>query len=116
MRYYYKVFIFVFIFKIIIFNQAFNAVDVILSPTTPDIAFEIGSKSKDPIEMYKQDIYTIPANLAGLPGISIPCGLHKGLPMGLQLISNKLEESTILRAAHNFQQSTDWHLNKPGLN
>ena len=98
------------------FNQAFNAVDVILSPTTPDIAFEIGSKSKDPIEMYKQDIYTIPANLAGLPGISIPCGLHKGLPMGLQLISNKLEESTILRAAHNFQQSTDWHLNKPGLN
>ena len=98
------------------FNQAFNAVDVILSPTTPDIAFKLGSKSKDPIEMYKQDIYTIPANLAGLPGISIPCGLHKGLPMGLQLISNKLEESTILRAAHNFQQSTDWHLNKPGLN
>ena len=95
------------------FSKAFESVDIILTPTTPDVAFKIGSKSQDPTEMYKQDIYTIPANLVGLPGISIPCGLHEDLPIGLQLISNQLDEGTILKAAHNFQQTTKWHLNKP---
>ena len=95
------------------FSKAFESVDIILTPTTPDVAFKIGSKSQDPTEMYKQDIYTIPANLAGLPGISNPCGLHEDLPIGLQLISNQLDEETILKAAHNFQQTTKWHLNKP---
>tara|TARA_B100001179_G_scaffold158896_1_gene116265 strand:+ start:1542 stop:3017 length:1476 start_codon:yes stop_codon:yes gene_type:complete len=97
------------------FSRAFESVDLILSPTTPDIAFEIGSKSEDPVEMYKQDIFTIPANLVGLPGISIPCGMHNNLPIGLQLMSNQLQESTILRAAHYFQQLTDWHSKCPSI-
>jgi len=97
------------------FSRAFESIDLILSPTTPDIAFKIGSKSEDPVEMYKQDIFTIPANLVGLPGISIPCGMHNNLPIGLQLMSNQLQESTILRAAHYFQQVTNWHSKCPSI-
>ena len=81
----------------------------ILSPTAPDTSFEIGTKTSDPVEMYLQDIFTIPANLAGLPGISLPCGTHNNLPLGLQLVSNTLEEGILLRAAHHFQLNTEWH-------
>ena len=80
-----------------------------------DTSFKIGVKTSDPVEMYLQDTFTIPANLAGLPGISVPCGTHNELPLGLQLISNALEESTLLRAAHNFQLNTEWHKTWPSL-
>ncbi|MBE19589.1 MAG: Asp-tRNA(Asn)/Glu-tRNA(Gln) amidotransferase GatCAB subunit A [Gammaproteobacteria bacterium] len=97
------------------FKKAFKDVDLILSPTAPDTAFSLGEKSTDPVEMYKQDIFTIPANLAGLPGISIPCGINDGLPLGLQLVSNNIEESKLLRASHQFQLNTDWHLAWPEM-
>ncbi len=95
------------------FSEAFKSVDLILSPTTPDTSFKTGEKSDDPIEMYLQDIFTIPANLAGLPGISFPCGSHNGLPLGVQLVANSLKEAQLLRAAHQFQNVTDWHKKLP---
>ena len=95
------------------FQEAFNSVDVILSPTTPGTSFKTGEKTNDPIEMYLQDIFTIPANLAGLPGISFPCGSHKDLPLGLQLVGNSLQEGKLLMAAHHFQKITNWHKNMP---
>ena len=95
------------------FQEAFNSVDVILSPTTPGTSFKAGEKTNDPIEMYLQDIFTIPANLAGLPGISFPCGSHKDLPLGLQLVGNSLQEGKLLMAAHHFQKITNWHKNMP---
>ena len=95
------------------FQEAFNSVDVILSPTTPGTSFKAGEKTNDPIEMYLQDIFTIPANLAGLPGISFPCGSHKNLPLGLQLVGNSLQEGKLLMAAHHFQKTTNWHKKMP---
>ena len=97
------------------FSEAFKSVDVILSPTTPGTSFKSGEKTHDPIEMYLQDIFTIPANLAGLPGLSIPCGEHNGLPLGMQLVGNSLEESKILRFAHSYQTNTDWHKKMPNI-
>ena len=97
------------------FSNAFKSVDFILSPTAPDTAFSLGDKTSDPVEMYKQDIFTIPANLAGLPGISFPCGEHQGLPLGLQLVANNLNESKLLRMAHYFQLNTDWHETWPEI-
>ena len=93
--------------------KAFEQVDVILCPTTPEIAFKRGEKTGDPVSMYLQDIYTLSLNLAGLPGMSIPAGFSQSMPVGLQLISNYFEESRILNAAHKFQQATDWHLQAP---
>lgn len=93
--------------------RAFEQVDVILCPTTPEIAFKRGEKTDDPINMYLQDIYTLSLNLAGLPGMSIPAGFSQTMPVGLQLIGNYFEESRILNAAHKFQQTTDWHLHAP---
>jgi aspartyl-tRNA(Asn)/glutamyl-tRNA(Gln) amidotransferase subunit A len=82
------------------FQQAFAAVDVLLTPTTPNAAFRIGEKMDDPIQMYLNDVFTVPANLAGLPGISVPAGLSRdGLPLGLQLIGRPFDEATVLRAA-----------------
>ena len=95
------------------FNRAFAEVDLIAGPTTPTPAFSIGQKVGDPIEMYLNDIYTIGANLAGLPAISIPCGFVNGLPVGLQLIAPHLAEGRLLKAAHHFQLETDWHLQMP---
>ena len=95
------------------FSEAFKAVDVILSPTTPGTSFKAGEKSDDPIEMYLQDIFTIPANLAGLPGISIPCGENSGLPLGMQLVGNSLQEDKLLQFAHSYQMNTDWHKKMP---
>ncbi len=95
------------------FDSAFKNVDIIMSPTTRGAAFEAGSKGDDPIQMYLEDLFTIPANLAGLPAISIPNGMVDNKPIGLQLIGNFLDESRLLQAAHNFQISTDWHLKTP---
>ena len=97
------------------FAEAFKKVDVILSPTTPGTAFKSGEKTSDPVEMYLQDIFTIPANLAGLPALSIPCGEHEGLPLGLQLVGNSLQESTLLQFAQAFQSNTDWHKKLPNI-
>ena len=95
------------------FDSAFKNVDIIMSPTTRGAAFEVGSKGDDPIQMYLEDLFTIPANLAGLPAMSIPNGMVDNKPIGLQLIGNFLDESKLLQAAHNFQISTDWHLKTP---
>jgi len=95
------------------FKQAFEQVDVILGPSSPEVAFAKGSKGDDPVSMYLSDIYTIGVNLAGLPGMSVPAGMLDGLPVGMQLIGNYLQEARLLNLAHRFQQSTDWHQRKP---
>ncbi len=95
------------------YDEAFKSVDIILGPTTPSPAFKFGAKTTDPVAMYLEDIYTISANLAGLPGISLPCGLVDGKPVGLQLISNAFTEARLLNVAHQFQQHTDHHLQPP---
>jgi aspartyl-tRNA(Asn)/glutamyl-tRNA(Gln) amidotransferase subunit A len=95
------------------FARAFETVDVIMSPTTPSTAFKIGEKSNDPVAMYLSDIYTIAVNLAGLPGMSIPCGFVNGLPVGMQLIGKAFDEKTILHLAHQYQMNTDWHNKEP---
>lgn len=91
------------------FRKAFEKVDVIAGPTTPSPAFKLGDKVDDPIKMYLNDIYTIGANLAGLPAISVPCGFVDALPVGLHLVGPHFEEATLLRIAHQYQQHTDWH-------
>ncbi|MGA8049383.1 MAG: Asp-tRNA(Asn)/Glu-tRNA(Gln) amidotransferase subunit GatA [Burkholderiales bacterium] len=97
------------------FVTAFKKCDVILGPTTPSTAFPIGAKVDDPVQMYLNDIFTIPAPLAGLPGLSIPCGFDgKGLPVGLQLMGDYFSEARLLGVAHRYQQATDWHLRVPG--
>ena len=95
------------------FDNAFKEVDVIVSPTTRGPAFAAGSKSGDPIQMYLEDLFTIPANLAGLPAMSIPSGFENNMPLGLQIIGNHLDESTILQVGHNFQVNTDFHNQNP---
>ena len=95
------------------FVAAFNDCDVILGPTAPSTAFRIGEKSSDPVQMYLSDIYTIAVNLAGLPGMALPCGFADGLPVGLQLIGNYFAEARLLNVAHRFQQATDWHTQQP---
>ena len=94
------------------FNKAFEKYDVILTPTSPTVSFDIGSKSNNPLEMYLSDICTVSVNIAGLPGISIPCGVNKeGMPIGMQLIGNKFCEETILNAAYTFEQATKFREN-----
>jgi len=95
------------------FVSAFEKVDIIMSPTTRGTAFKAGSMGSDPIQMYLEDLFTIPANLAGLPAMSVPNGIVDNKPLGMQLIGNFLEESKILQVAHSFQSSTDWHLKTP---
>ena len=95
------------------FAAAFRDVDLIAGPTTPAPAFGIGQKTSDPIEMYMNDIYTIGANLAGLPAMSVPCGFVRNLPVGLQLVAPPLAEARLLKAAHHFQLATDWHARVP---
>jgi len=95
------------------FKRAFADVDVIAGPTTPTPAFKLGEKVDDPITMYLNDIYTIGANLAGLPAISVPCGLVNQLPVGLHLVAAHFAEETLLRCSHQYQQQTDWHLACP---
>ncbi len=96
------------------FAAAFRDCDVIMGPTTPTTAFALGSKMDDPVQMYLNDIYTIPAPLAGLPALSIPCGFDaKGLPVGLQLTGDYFSEARLLGIAHRYQQASDWHLRLP---
>ena len=96
------------------FTEAFARCDLIMGPTSPSTAFTLGAKSDDPVQMYLNDIFTIPAPLAGLPGLSIPCGFDgKGLPVGLQIMGNYFAEAKMLGAAHRYQQATDWHLRAP---
>ena len=97
------------------FTTAFKNVDAILAPTTPTPAFGIGEKAVNPIEMYLSDIYTIATNLAGLPGLSMPAGFSNNLPVGVQLIGNHFDEARILNIAHRFQQTSDWHKQKPSI-
>ncbi len=97
------------------FAAAFADVDVIMGPTTPTPAFGLGDKVDDPVTMYLNDIYTIGANLAGLPALSVPCGMVDGLPVGLQMIGPALSEATLLRAAHQYQQVTEWHQLTPAI-
>ena len=88
------------------FVEAFKTVDLILTPTTPNAAFKLGEMTADPLKMYLQDICTVPVNIAGLPGISVPCGVtHDKLPLGFQLIGKALDEATILRAAFTCEQN-----------
>ena len=96
------------------FAEAFKVCDVILGPTAPGTAFKLGEKSDDPVEMYLNDLYTIPANLAGLPGMSLPCGFDsQNLPIGLQLVGNYFSEAKMLNIAHQYQRATDWHIRRP---
>lgn len=95
------------------FAEAFKEVDLIAGPVTPTPAFKRGEKTTDPVAMYLEDIFTIALNLAGLPGMSVPCGMVNNLPVGLQLIGNYFDEARLLNAAHQFQQVTDWHQQKP---
>ncbi len=98
------------------FDRAFAECDAILGPTTPTAAFTIGEKVEDPLAMYLSDIYTISANLAGLPGISVPCGLTAaGLPVGLQILAPAFEEEKLLRIARMYEQATDWHTRRPAM-
>jgi aspartyl-tRNA(Asn)/glutamyl-tRNA(Gln) amidotransferase subunit A len=96
------------------FASAFARCDVILGPASPTTAFEIGAKAEDPVQMYLGDIFTIPASLAGLPALSVPCGFDAaGLPVGLQLMGNYFSEARLLGVAHRYQQAADWHLRVP---
>jgi aspartyl-tRNA(Asn)/glutamyl-tRNA(Gln) amidotransferase subunit A len=98
------------------FDLAFEQVDVIACPVAPTTAFRIGEKTDDPLSMYLSDIFTLSVNLAGICGLSLPCGFdHKGLPIGLQLIGGAFREETILRVAFAYEQATDWHLRKPAI-
>src|SRR5579883_1696822 len=98
------------------FDAAFREVDVLLGPISPTPAFKLGERTANPLSMYLSDIYTITANLAGIPGLSIPCGLTRdNLPIGLQLLAAPFAEETLLRAARVFERATDWHLRRPGL-
>ena len=95
------------------FDEALKRFDVIVCPTTPTTAFKIGEKSNNPLEMYLEDVFTLPVNLAGLPGAVVPCGYADGLPVGLQIIGRALDEATVLRVAHAYEQATTWHLKRP---
>ncbi|EIT69267.1 MULTISPECIES: Asp-tRNA(Asn)/Glu-tRNA(Gln) amidotransferase subunit GatA [Hydrocarboniphaga] len=95
------------------FRRAFESVDLVLGPTATDVAFKLGEKSDDPVSMYLNDIYTIAANLAGIPAMSLGCGFVDGLPVGLQLMGNFFDEGRLLNAAHQYQQATDWHQQSP---
>jgi aspartyl-tRNA(Asn)/glutamyl-tRNA(Gln) amidotransferase subunit A len=96
------------------FAEAFASCDVIAGPAAPTVAFPIGEKTSDPVQMYLEDLYTISVNLAGLPGLSVPCGFGQGgLPVGLQLIGNYFDEARMLNVAHRYQQATDWHRRSP---
>lgn len=90
------------------FDKVFKQVDVLVTPTTPTTAFKIGEKVNNPLSMYKEDLLTVSANIAGIPAISVPCGLVDGLPVGLQIMGPQLEESLVMQTAYNYEQSVDW--------
>jgi aspartyl-tRNA(Asn)/glutamyl-tRNA(Gln) amidotransferase subunit A len=95
------------------YARAFESVDVVAMPTSPTPPFKLGEKTDDPLQMYLADIFTVSVNLAGLPGISVPCGFSGGLPLGFQLIGKMFDEATVLRAADAYERATDWHAAVP---
>jgi aspartyl-tRNA(Asn)/glutamyl-tRNA(Gln) amidotransferase subunit A len=95
------------------FDEAFSGCDVLITPTTPETAFRIGEKTSDPLTMYLSDVFTVSANLAGLPGVSVPCGFAHQMPVGLQILGRPLDDATPLRVADAFQRRTDLHLQRP---
>jgi aspartyl-tRNA(Asn)/glutamyl-tRNA(Gln) amidotransferase subunit A len=96
------------------FDEAFTRCDVIAMPTAPSPAFRIGEKTDDPLQMYLSDIYTVSANLAGIPALSIPCGRSpEGLPIGMQLLAPPFQEQRLLQVAYAYEQATEWHLRQP---
>ena len=97
------------------FDNVFAKFDLIVAPTTPTTAFKLGEQVGDPLTLYMNDILTVPVNMAGLPGMSIPCGFLEGMPVGLQLIGRAFDEGTLLRAAYAFEQHSDYHQAKPDL-
>jgi aspartyl-tRNA(Asn)/glutamyl-tRNA(Gln) amidotransferase subunit A len=97
------------------FEQVFRRVDAVVMPVAPTPPFALGERAGDPLQMYLADVFTIPVNLAGLPGLALPCGFHTGLPIGLQLVGRAFEEATLLRAAHAYEQATPWHRARPPL-
>ena len=97
------------------FDEAFEKVDVIVTPTSPTVAFKIGERTTDPIQMYLSDIFTIPANMAGIPGIGVPCGFSDGLPVSLQFMGRAFDEPTVLKVAHVYEQATEWHKRRPAI-
>ncbi|MBI3274048.1 MAG: Asp-tRNA(Asn)/Glu-tRNA(Gln) amidotransferase subunit GatA, partial [Candidatus Colwellbacteria bacterium] len=98
------------------FRKAFEEVDVLITPTTPTVAFKLGEKASDPLSLYLEDIFVIPASLAGLPALSLPCGFtSEGLPIGMQIIGQGLAEGMLLQAGAYYQNITDWHTRRPQL-
>jgi aspartyl-tRNA(Asn)/glutamyl-tRNA(Gln) amidotransferase subunit A len=98
------------------FDRAFEQVDAIVTPTSPTAAFRLGERTADPLQMYLADIFTISCNLAGLPGLSMPCGFTAGgLPIGLQLLGKPLDEARVLRVARAYERETNWHTRAPAL-
>jgi aspartyl-tRNA(Asn)/glutamyl-tRNA(Gln) amidotransferase subunit A len=97
------------------FGEAFKSFDALVTPTSPTVAFELGARTQDPLSMYLSDVCTIPVNIAGLPGISVPCGFAGDLPVGLQLIGPQFGDATVLKVAHAYEQATEWHARHPAL-
>ncbi len=97
------------------FEKAFASCDVIVGPVSPTTAWNLGEKIDDPLKMYLSDVYTLPASLAGIPGLSVPCGFSQGLPVGLQILGKYMDEETILDVGEIYEQTTDWHKSKPNL-
>ncbi|MDP2948407.1 MAG: Asp-tRNA(Asn)/Glu-tRNA(Gln) amidotransferase subunit GatA, partial [Chloroflexota bacterium] len=97
------------------FEEAFKRFDALITPTTPSVAFKIGEKTDDPVQMYLSDICTIPVNIAGIPCVSVPCGFDRGLPVGMQVMGPHLGEEVLLRVAHAYEQATEWHKRWPQL-
>ena len=97
------------------FDAAFERYDALVTPTSPTVPFRIGERADDPLSMYLSDICTLPVNIAGLPGISVPAGFDDGLPVGLQVIARPFDEGTMLRVAYAYEQATEWHKMKPEI-
>ena len=97
------------------FARVFREVDALVAPVSPSVAFPLGEKTSDPVQMYLSDVCTLPPNIAGLPCMSVPCGFDQGLPVGLQLIGPHLSEQSLLRIAYSYQQVTNWHEERPKL-
>jgi aspartyl-tRNA(Asn)/glutamyl-tRNA(Gln) amidotransferase subunit A len=97
------------------FERVFDEVDALITPTSPTVAFRLGERVTDPLQMYLSDVYTVPINIAGICGASVPCGFSRGLPIGMQIVGGPLCESVILRVAHAYQLATDYHLVRPPL-
>ena len=97
------------------FARVFESVDALVTPTSPVVAFPLGARTSDPVQMYLIDVCTLPVNIAGLPGLSVPCGFSEGLPVGMQLIGPHLADETLLRVGHAYQQATKWHEARPPL-